>query len=71
MVIEYWLIVNLNSFGNTLVPNKYIDSFGIQGMQNYLSNKIGRDVIIREVNFKSAYAKKQSRKDIGYIADIV
>lgn len=48
ITIENWIISNLKCYGNSLIPNQLIDSFGKKDLEEALCQETGLEIVIKE-----------------------
>jgi len=69
-----WIMRNMNSYGNSLIPVGMIKEIGIDGVRDELCNQLHRKVVINSYNSDArAYSSpvKTDKSTTDYIAEII
>ena len=71
-MIEEWVVTNLSLYGNCLIPDKYIETLGIEKLSEELTKLCGRETeVLKRICLHEAGFKKRKKKEILYIAQLI
>ena len=69
LIVPNWVISNMKKYGNCLIPNKCVEKYGKEKIEDYISAFINSPVSIREIDLYTQDKYRKTYKERGYVAD--